>query len=119
MDVLHTLYDSTKYEFQFLVDHSCGHDRQHPDGLNMKEMNKLFGGEQRTMHDSDLTDGCIGIYNPRLQIGSKQSFIFKTKDDGPFYLHETSEQPYPFKICQHQQKYTFKGDFPKQYYKTR
>ena len=88
MDMLHTLYDSTKYEFQFLVDHSCGHDRQRPDGLNVKVMNKLFGGKQPIMHDSDLTDGCIGIYNPRLQLGSKQSFIFKTEDDGPFYLHD-------------------------------
>jgi hypothetical protein len=88
MDILHTLYDSTKYEFQFLVDHSCGHDRQRPDGLNVKEMNKLFGGKQRKIHDSDLTNGCTGKYSPRLQSGCTQSFIFKAEDDGPFYLHE-------------------------------
>ena len=33
MDVLKALYPVSEYEFQFLVDHSCGHCRQREDGL--------------------------------------------------------------------------------------
>jgi hypothetical protein len=30
--------------FVFLFDHSSGHAKQHPDGLNASRMNKSFGG---------------------------------------------------------------------------
>jgi hypothetical protein len=34
------------YEFLFLFDHSCGHDKQQPNGLNAENMLKTYGGEQ-------------------------------------------------------------------------
>jgi hypothetical protein len=33
-----------QYDFVFLLDHSCGHDRQREDGLNAGKMSKMFGG---------------------------------------------------------------------------
>ncbi len=92
MDILCTLYDSEKYEFQFLVDHSCGHDRQRPDGLNIFEMNSFYGGKQRRVHNSTMVEGCLGTNDPILKLGDTQSMIFTGADDGPFYMPENERQ---------------------------
>ena len=47
-DVLTCLFDN-KYQLIFYFDHSSGHDKSHPDGLNAGEMNKYFGGKQAKM----------------------------------------------------------------------
>ena len=44
IDILKMLYSTDKYEIQIMVDHSCGHDCQREDGLNIKTMNKSYGG---------------------------------------------------------------------------
>ena len=38
--------------FIFLFDHSSGHAKQRPDGLNASRMNKSFGGKGQMMHSS-------------------------------------------------------------------
>ncbi len=43
-DVLHTLYP--QFDFLFLFDHSCGHDKQQRDGLNAENKAKSYGGKQ-------------------------------------------------------------------------
>jgi len=44
LDVLKTLHP--QYDFLFLFDHSCGHDKQQPNGLNAENMSKNYGGQQ-------------------------------------------------------------------------
>jgi hypothetical protein len=88
MDVLQTLYP--QFDFVFLFDHSNGHDRMQPDGLNMRKVNKMFGGQQPRMRSSLLNDkSCFGPYHSEeyeLQPGHTQSMVFAPTDVGPFYL---------------------------------
>ena len=44
-DVLKALY-GTQFHFIFFFDHSSGHDKLRPNGLNSNGMNKYFGSEQ-------------------------------------------------------------------------
>ena len=44
IDVMHALYPD--YDVLFLFDHSCGHDRQREDGLNVENMSKNYRGNQ-------------------------------------------------------------------------
>ena len=39
-----------QFDYLFLFDHSCGHDKHREDGLNIKNMTKL-GGKQAYLHD--------------------------------------------------------------------
>jgi hypothetical protein len=43
VDVLKVIHPSV--DFVFLFDHSSGHSKQRPDGLNQHRMNRLFGGK--------------------------------------------------------------------------
>ena len=43
-DCLQLLYP--QFDLLFLFDHSCRHDRQKEDRLNVENMNKEFGGAQ-------------------------------------------------------------------------
>ena len=44
IDCLKVLYP--QFDLLFLFDHSCGHNRQEEDGLNVENMNKEFDGAQ-------------------------------------------------------------------------
>ena len=44
IDVLKVLYP--QFDFLFLFDHYCGHNRQKEDGLNVERMTKSYGGAQ-------------------------------------------------------------------------
>ena len=68
MDVLMTLFSEDEYEIQFLVDHSCGHDRQKEDGLNIRNMNREYGGKQRIINNSIMSDGTLGKHSPTLKV---------------------------------------------------
>ena len=43
VDVLKVMHPAV--DFVFLFDHSSGHSKQRPDGLNEHRMNRLFGGK--------------------------------------------------------------------------
>ena len=43
-----------EYAFLFLFDHSCVHDKQKKDGLNMEKMTKKHGGAQKPLHDKAI-----------------------------------------------------------------
>jgi hypothetical protein len=92
VDVLQVLYP--QFDFLFLFDHSNGHDRMQPNGLNSQKINKYFGGKQVKMRDSKLTnEKCFGPYHDQtfpLQLNSIQSMVYKEGDEGPFHL--TTEQ---------------------------
>ena len=86
VDVLTTLHPS--YDFKFLFDHSCGHDKQRPDALNVHSMNKEFAGKQTPMHNSHIKqhDGYLGPFPRKINVGDTQSMIFSAEDEGPYYL---------------------------------
>jgi hypothetical protein len=79
-----------QFEYLFLFDHSCGHDKQREDGLNIKNMTKSFGGKHAYLHDSLIkeVDGYLGPYPKVLKPSDVQSMVFKETDAGPFWLSE-------------------------------
>ena len=42
------------------VDHSSGHAKYLPDGLHVANMNVRYGGKQKALRDSVMTEGCLG-----------------------------------------------------------
>ena len=90
VDVLTCLFGD-KYQYVFYFDHSSGHDRNRPDGLNGNEMNKYFGGKQIKMRNSKIKDETyLGRFNhpQKLKVGVHQSMSFHSGESGPFYLSE-------------------------------
>ena len=70
-----------KFEYLFLTDHSCGHDRKRPDGLDVTSLRKGPTSAVKKMRDVQITDG-IGIisnnYNhpKKLKVGDIQKLVF-------------------------------------------
>jgi hypothetical protein len=94
-DVASTLHP--EYEFIFLFDHSCGHDRQRPDGLSAPKMNKSFGGAQPRMRRSHIeTNEYLGRFPARLEVGHYQYMNFQDGDCGPFYLSQADREASKF-----------------------
>ena len=52
VDVLKAL-NGDKFDYCFLFDHSNGHDRLRPDGLNINKISKYYGGKQPNMRDRE------------------------------------------------------------------
>jgi hypothetical protein len=65
-DCLTVLYP--EYGFLFLLDHSCGHDRQREDSLNVEQMNKTFGDNQPKMRETKIQEA-KGYLSPYLHPG--------------------------------------------------
>ena len=89
IDCIHVLYPM--HEVVFLFDHSCGHDRKRPDGLNLNALSKGYGGKQVKMRSSLIKqkEGYLGKYSHQLnilKIGSIQSMVFTEENTGPIYL---------------------------------
>ncbi len=86
VDCLKVLYP--QHDFLFLLDHSCGHDRQRVDGLNIENMNKLYGSNKPKMRDTKITQeqGYLGPYQHKLSPGDVQQMSFQSTDDGPFWM---------------------------------
>jgi hypothetical protein len=77
--------------FIFLFGHSCGHDRQREDGLNVEKMSKSYGGRaQRKMHKTKIkqSQGYLGQHSPKLQVGNTHSMVFNPMEAGPFWMTE-------------------------------
>ena len=89
VDVIKVLY--SQYQFLFLFDHSCGHDRQKEDGLNVERMTKLFGGAQKRLRSTVIkqAQGYLGPYAPTLEPGNTQTMVFNAEDVGPFWMNQT------------------------------
>jgi hypothetical protein len=85
-DVVKTLYP--QYDFLFLFDHSCGHDRMPDDALRIEGMNKGYGGEQNIMRESIIKgeDGYLGPHNCKLSVGDIQSMVFRSTNNGPYWM---------------------------------
>ena len=96
VDVLKVLYP--EYDFVFLFDHSSGHSKQRPDGLNATHMNKGFGGKLLPMRSSiiEKEEGYLGPFQRTLQPGQVQHLVFQPNDAGPFWL-----SPEERELCRH------------------
>jgi hypothetical protein len=94
VDCLKVIYPD--YDFVMLFDHSNGHDRMQPDGLNSGKIGKLYGGKQPHMRDSVIDDdACFGEYHSadyELQHRKTQTMTFHEEDIGPFYLSAIERQ---------------------------
>lgn len=84
IDCLKVLYP--QYDFLFLFDHSCGHDRGQTDGLNAKRMAVSFGGKQQRMHATTIEadEGYLGPHRHSsvLSVGEEQKMVW------PVYSNE-------------------------------
>ena len=92
--------------FVFYFDHSCGHDRQQINGLNVNDIGKAFGGAQKIMRDSIMTEGTLGKHAPTLCVGDVQKMVWPKNpvlNDGPWEIKD------PFvrnaKMNDHRQKF--------------
>ena len=89
IDVLKFMFPD--FDFLFFLDHSNGHDRMRPNGLNLNKVSMKFAGKQPEMRSSVLTSSCFGPFHDdsyALQVGSEQKMQFSENDPGPFYLAE-------------------------------
>jgi hypothetical protein len=88
IDYLKVLYPN--FDYVFLFDHSNGHDRMQPGGLNAAKVGKNIGGKQSKMQDTVLIDASsFGPYHnisSKLQQGSMQTMSFTENDCGLFYM---------------------------------
>jgi hypothetical protein len=95
IDVVKTLH--SEFDFMFLFDHSCGHDRQRPDGLSVTKINKTHGGAQPKMRKSKMeTEEFLGPFPAMLQVGEYQHMVYQEGDVGPFFKTEAEQQASKF-----------------------
>jgi hypothetical protein len=90
-DVLDTLYP----QFDVLLfDHSCGHDKQQSNGLNVENMEKNYAGKQSFLRPTLIKEerGYLGPYEKTLHVGDMQYLTFQPADAGPFYLSEAKRE---------------------------
>ena len=85
VDCLRALYQD-QHHYIFFFDHSSGHDRLRPDGLNAKEVSKYYGGGRKLRNTKILDATYLGPNNPMLHVGDTQLMTFVEGDIGPFYL---------------------------------
>jgi len=83
-----------QFDSVWLFDHSCGHDRGREDGLNVSNMSVNWGGKQRKIRSTKITQeqGFLGPHSPKLQVGDTQSMIFENEDEGPYYMPSNLQQ---------------------------
>jgi hypothetical protein len=97
-DVLKALFHD-QFDFLFFFNHSSGHDKLRPNGLNSNTMNKNYGGDQNNMRDSKIKNKSYldPFHHPqKLRVGQTQSMQFALDDNGPFYLSEEKRQQLKF-----------------------
>jgi len=90
VDCLKILYPG--HEFVFLFDHSQGHSKKRVGALQSMNVNLMFGGEQPIMRDSQITQGCLGTFSPKLNVGDIQKMFFQSTDEGPFYFSDREKE---------------------------
>ena len=82
------------YDFMYLFDHSCGHDRKPAGALDAKALNVGYGGSQAIMEPSLINgfNGYLGQHPRLVDPGDTQHFSFQEEDEGPYYLSDTERQ---------------------------
>ena len=92
LGILKTLFLPEVCAVQILVDHSCGHNRQREDILDVRSMNSGYGGAQRIIRLSIMKEVCLGKFNPTLKIGNQQQMLCQATNDGSFYMPENERK---------------------------
>jgi hypothetical protein len=94
IDIVNTLWP--EFDCVFLFDHSCGHDRQRPDGLTVTGLKKGLGGAQPRMRDTRIgeDDSDIGLHATELtfRAGMVQSMQFAPTNDGPCWMNPAERE---------------------------
>ena len=89
MDVMDVWFPTFVIVFQ--VDHSSGHDKFKPDGLNVNNQNAGFGGKAANLRTSlSLPASIIGIHPAIVETAKRGTFDVKLKagDDQPMQFAE-------------------------------
>jgi hypothetical protein len=86
---MHPLHD-----FVFLFDHSAGHAKQRPDGLNQHRMNRAFGGKTALMQSTVIKqeEGYLGPFPRIAEPGDTLSLVFLSSDIGPFWMSDAEKE---------------------------
>ncbi len=76
------------WKFLLIFDHSCVHDQQKENGLNVERMTKLYGGARKRRRSTVIkqTQGYLGPYLPKLELGDIQSMVYKADNIGRFWM---------------------------------
>ena len=85
VDCMQFLYPHLDCRFE--LDHSSGHNAERIDGLSTTSINLSWGGKQRKMRDSILSDNDIGLLKHArvLNVGETQSMVFTDTDLPPIF----------------------------------
>jgi hypothetical protein len=77
-----------------LLGHSCGHDRQREDGLNVENMSNSYGGKQRVIQPILIRKerGYLGSFNCKLNPGNFQHILFSETDAGHFWMNPVEQE---------------------------
>ena len=91
-----------QFDLAFELDHSSGHAKDRVDGLSAVPsiLNTSYGGSQRFMRETELTEGCFGsVKHERvLKVGDKQSMVFTDTDLPPITDPECPKYDRPLGI---------------------
>ena len=93
IDCCLALYGDT-FDFLFIFDHSCGHDRRPTGALDAKALNVGFGGSQPSLKESNIVcfQGYLGEHPGLLIPGDTQAFQYQEGDIGPHYLTDAQRE---------------------------
>jgi len=78
----------------FLFDHSCGHDKQWEDGLNIENMSKTYGRKQHAIQQSVIEQEhrYLDMYEHTIEPRDTQTMTFQASDSGPFWMAEQQRE---------------------------
>ena len=79
-----------QFDYTFLFNHSCEHDKQRDDGLDVDNMARGYGGRQSRLCNTKILTkyGFLWDFKAILEPGSVQNMLYTKEDNGPFYLSE-------------------------------
>ena len=94
VDVLKTI-NGDRFDYCFLFDHSNGHDRLRPDGLNVNKISKYYGGKQPLMRDTQIADETYldpYEHDKKLKVGDIQKMSWFEDEEGPYYMNANTKE---------------------------
>lgn len=104
MDVLEALFP--KMQIVVEVNHPAGHAKPREDGLHVSNMNVKYGGKQRVLRESTMTEGCLGPGAAKMYLANGEwsttpskgatEFDMKPQVSGTHSMTFASDAPPPF-----------------------
>ena len=88
LDILKTI-NGHKFDYCFLFDHSNGHDRLQPDGLNINKISKYYGGKEPNIRDGEIMNkNYFGPFkhDKLLKVRDVQELTWTDDQKGPYYM---------------------------------